>query len=187
MTKLLTLKHWQLFCLLFGLPFIFQFVYAGTIVVNQGAAVYFWIFPIIMILFISLFFGWLYALSTNLHKKLPATVPMNLSLFKTFLIIPAVYLLAISIGMLSMFSTITPDNPPNPVIIVMILPVHLFSMFCIFYCFYFNAKALRAVELQRPVTFSDFSGEFFLIWFYPVGIWLLQPRINKLFDPATQA
>jgi hypothetical protein len=35
---------------------------------------------------------------------------------------------------------------------------------------------------QKPVTFSDFAGEFFLIWFFPVGIWIIQPRINKLFD-----
>jgi len=59
--------------------------------------------------------------------------------------------------------------------------VHLFSMFCLFYCLYFIAKALKTVELQRPVTFSDYAGEFFLLWFYPVGVWILQPRINQIF------
>jgi len=57
-----------------------------------------------------------------------------------------------------------------------------FLLFCMFYCLYFNAKALKAAEWQRPVTFSDFAGEFFMIWFFPVGIWILQPRINKLFE-----
>jgi hypothetical protein len=62
-----------------------------------------------------------------------------------------------------------------------ILPLHLFSMFCIFYCLYFNAKALKAVEWRRPVTFGDYAGEFFLLWFFPLGIWFIQPRINQLF------
>jgi len=56
-----------------------------------------------------------------------------------------------------------------------------------FYCLYFNAKALKTAELQKPLTFSDFAGEFFLLWFFPIGIWILQPRINKLFDPEAGA
>jgi hypothetical protein len=55
-------------------------------------------------------------------------------------------------------------------------------MFCIFYCFYFTAKVLKTVELQKPVTFNDYAGEFFLIWFFPIGIWFIQPRINRLFN-----
>jgi len=55
-------------------------------------------------------------------------------------------------------------------------------MFCIFYSLYFIAKELKSVELQKPVTFSDFAGEFFLLWFFPIGIWIIQPRINKIFE-----
>jgi hypothetical protein len=28
----------------------------------------------------------------------------------------------------------------------------------------------------------DFAGEFFLLWFYPVGIWIVQPKINKMVE-----
>ena len=61
-----------------------------------------------------------------------------------------------------------------------IFPLHIFSMFCIFYCLYFVAKTIKTIELQRQVTFSDFAGEFFLIWFFFIGVWILQPRINKM-------
>lgn len=64
----------------------------------------------------------------------------------------------------------------------LIMPVHLVAMVCIIYCMYFMARALKVVELQRPVTFGDFAGEFFLLLFYPIGIWLIQPRINILFN-----
>ena len=63
-----------------------------------------------------------------------------------------------------------------------ILPLHFLSMFGILHSMYFVAKTFKTVELQREVSFSDFAGEFFLIWFYPVGIWIIQPKINKMVE-----
>jgi hypothetical protein len=63
-----------------------------------------------------------------------------------------------------------------------IVPIHLFSMFCIFYTLYFVAKTIKTVELQREVKFSDFAGEFFMIWFFPIGIWIVQPKINEMIE-----
>ena len=182
MTKFLSLKHWQLFGLLFGIPMVFQIITIGSVISNNDPTTFFYFFPIMMILVVGLFFGWFYALGTNLHKKLPPTVTMNLTRFKIFLLIPLVYIVFISISMAGLFSDISNGGQPNPAIFALIVPLHLFSMFCIFYCLYFNAKALKTVESRKSVTFSDFSGEFFLIWFYPIGIWIIQPRINKLFE-----
>ena len=67
-------------------------------------------------------------------------------------------------------------------LVAVIVPLHLFSMFCIFYSLYFVAKTFKTVELQREVNFSDFAGEFFMIWFYPIGIWIVQPKINKMIE-----
>lgn len=73
---------------------------------------------------------------------------------------------------------------PNPgmilIFISVIIPLHVFSIFCIFYSYYFVSKTFKTVELQREASFSDFAGEFFMIWFYPIGIWILQPKINKM-------
>jgi hypothetical protein len=187
MTKFLTLKHWQLFGLLLGLPMIFQFIFVGSIFSTNNPTIVFKAFPVIMILYMGLFFGWFYSLGTNLHKKLPDTVTMNLKKFKIFLLIPAVYTLLFSFYMSSMFSNVSTGTEPNPAFFGIIFPLHLFSMFCIFYCLYFISKELKAVEWQIPVTFSDFAGEFFLIWFFPLGIWIIQPRINKLFENNTDA
>lgn len=187
MTKFLTLKHWQLFGLLLGLPMIFQFIFMGSIISNNNPTDAFKVFPVIMILYMGLFFGWFYSLGTNLHKKLPETVTMNLKKFKIFLLIPVVYILFFTFYMSSMFSSVSTGIEPNPAIFGIIFPLHLFSMFCIFYCLYFISKELKSVEWQKPVTFSDFAGEFFLIWFFPLGIWIIQPRINKLFENNTDS
>lgn len=63
-----------------------------------------------------------------------------------------------------------------------IVPLHLFSMFCIFYCLYFVSKTIKTVELQREVSFSDFAGEFFMIWLFPIGVWIVQPKINRMME-----
>src|SRR5690606_5567733 len=111
----------------------------------------------------------------NLHRKLPDIASMSLTRFKVFLIIPIVYLILIPGVLFSVFTESSSGDDFSFAIIPIVLILHLFSMFCIFYCLYFIAKALKAVEWQRTVTFSDFAGEFFLIWFFPVGIWIIQP------------
>jgi hypothetical protein len=53
-------------------------------------------------------------------------------------------------------------------------------MFCLFYCIFFVAKTYKTVQLKREATFDDFVGEFFMTWFFPVGVWMMQPKINKM-------
>ncbi len=69
MSRFLTLKHWQLFGLLLILPMIFQFVMAGAVVSTNDPAIMFKAFPIVMILYSAIFFGWFYSLGTNLLPK----------------------------------------------------------------------------------------------------------------------
>ena len=175
MTFLMRMKHWQLFILLIA-PSIF---FDGFVLSNsRNFALPDTGFLVIMLITVAVFFGWFYAMGTNLHKKLPGTVKMNLTRFKIFLLIPSIYILVLSLFLIPYFQS--KNEWPNDGVTALIVSAHLFSMFCIFYCMYFNAKALKAVEWQRKVTFSDFAGEFFLIWFFPVGIWIIQPRLNKL-------
>ena len=192
MKKFLTAKHWQLFVLLIGLPVICQFILMGVMFSSLSGLSsretmpdirpFFIIFPIMMILVIVVFFGWFYSLGTNLFKMLPDTAGMSLTRFKVFLIIPVIYIVFICVFMYGFAPAMFVLGQSDPRIFLLIIPIHIFSMFCIFYCLYFNAKVLKTVELQRPVTFSDYAGEFFLLWFFPVGVWIIQPRINRLFD-----
>jgi hypothetical protein len=182
MRWLLKIKHWQLFILLVGIPIILQFVVAGMFI-NIGFSPYVYsIIPISIILVMMLYFSWLYAIGTGLQSMLPASVKMNSLPFKFLLLIPALYIICISIGIFMLFNSAAKWFPPNPLIFLLIIPIHLFFMCCMFFCFHFNAKSLKSVELQRPVKFDDFAGEFFLLWFFPVGIWIIQPKINKLFN-----
>ena len=194
--KFLKAKHWQLFLLTFGIPMIFQFVMIGSVISdiavheNPDPAMMFKFmkfFPVIMILYMAVFFGWYWSVAIGLQKKVPENVTMKVRKFKVFFFMALIYfiifLTVFSVSMNGLFST----NPePNFGLIgglfVVIALLHLFAMFCIFYSLYFVAKTFKTVELQREVKFGDFAVEFFMIWFYPVGIWIVQPKINKMIE-----
>lgn len=189
-------KHWQLFLLTFGIPFVFQMVsmmmFISSIIRNHNPAMLFnefEFFPLIMVLFAGTLLGWQWAVATGLQKMLPAGVTMKVPKFKIFFIIPIVYLSVVMLFMAFVFShnfTNTDFALSFSFSFLLIFPLHLFCMFCLLYCIYFVAKTFKTVELQRPVSFSDFAGEFFLVWFFPIGVWILQPKINRMIKQYTE-
>ncbi|HBZ68109.1 MAG TPA: hypothetical protein DEO70_14845 [Bacteroidales bacterium] len=46
----------------------------------------------------------------------------------------------------------------------------------------FSAKVLNQYESKRDLKFADYSNEFFLIVFMIIGIWIIQPKMNKIID-----
>ena len=191
MNLFLRAKHWQIFLVTFGLPFVLQIALVATVVSgiiqHHDPTLlfgYFKFFPLVIIVVVGALFGWMWSVAIGLQKKIPAGINMKVTQFKIFFFIPAVYLVLFSCFIAFLFSgNILQGGQPNPEIFYLfpiIFPLQLFSMFCIFYSIYFVAKTIKTVELQREVTFSDFVAEFFLVWFHFIGIWILQPRINKM-------
>ncbi|MFP9113621.1 hypothetical protein ACLI1A_06745 [Flavobacterium sp. RHBU_3] len=197
MKKLLQLKHWQLFIIIFAIPMILQTGFSVYMFVNMfamtmknpedpqiiidGISSMTRILPIILVIVTTLQFLWQYTLGTNLYKKIPEGVNLNLRLFKLSLIVPIVYLLVICFIMINISITLDESSIPNP-FLILIIPFNFLTILCVVYCYYFSAKAFKSIELQRNVVFNDFIAEFFLIWFFFIGVWILQPRINKIFE-----
>jgi hypothetical protein len=193
--KFLKAKHWQLFGLMFGLPMIFQFIIMGTMMANIGSMqepepsnVFnsMKLFPIIMIVYMGVFFGWFWSIAIGLQVKIPQNIKMKVKNFKIFFFIPLFYLTVLSVLISIMFMRISDGNGLGGGVITgqvgIIIPLHLLSIFSMFYILYFVSKTIKTVELQREVSFGDYAGEFFMIWFYPIGIWIIQPKLNKMFE-----
>jgi hypothetical protein len=175
MRILLRLKHWELFLLTWGTPIVLNFFTLS----NPELSIK--LFPVMMIVFTIGIFGWVWAIATELQAKLPADVKLNVGQFKIFFLIPIVYILGLAIWMGYTFygePSGQGDNMEGAIGLIIFL--HLFSMVCIFLGLRFAAKTLKSVELGRMAKFGDYAGEFFLIWFSPIGVWILQPRLNKL-------
>lgn len=139
------------------------------------------LFPVMMLVFIVGIFGWIWAISTQLHKRLPTEANLNIKSFKVVFSIPILYMLALTAWMVYRFYFRFPEGSSSAgSVIVVVAMVHFISMVCILVGLRFAAQTLRSVELGRRARFSEYSIEFFLIWFSPIGFWILQPRLNKL-------
>jgi len=65
------------------------------------------------------------------------------------------------------------------------LSVSLFGgglfLFCIYYALYFLSKSLVLAETGKAPSLFAHLLLWFLFYFVPIGIWFIQPRINRLF------
>jgi hypothetical protein len=178
-------KHWHLFLLVFALPIVVELIMFATIFITREPTVMIGFFAVIMFIVFYVQFGWMYNVAVFLHAKLPPGAGMNLKRFRIFFMIPIIYIALMIFGAMIVavcaINDIAPDPGPWMISLLAIIPLHFFSIFCIFHTIWFIAKTLKSVEWQRPVTFGDYVGEFFLLWFYVIGICFIQPRINWQF------
>jgi len=183
--KFLRAKHWQIFIIIFVIPYSLQFI-AMTITKNDhGRMMDF--SPYIMIIFFLGLFGWFWSVATGLQSKIPSGVKMKIRKFKIFLIIPMIYT-PIAFRLFDMlFENVSqangePSGAMFGISFAIIFTLQILSIFGLLYSFYFVAKTYKTIELQREVAFSDFAGDFFLLLFFPIGVWIIQPKINLMTD-----
>lgn len=187
--KFLTAKHWQLFILMFAIPMVIEMVWIFSMIfhvvqnIQNGGEIesmfsFFYFFPVIMIIAMGSLLWWFWSIGSGLQPMIPQELRPNIAFFKVTVLFPIIYFM-LFFGI--MFNAIT-GMRPDFYLIILIVPMHLFTMFCMFYNLYFVAKTYKTAELQRKVEFADYIGEFFLLWFYPVGVWFIQPKVNKMVE-----
>ena len=179
----LKMKHWQFFILTIGLPIIWEFVFIDLIATSgKMNPMITPLFFVTTVLFMVMLIGWMYSIGVRFNRLLPEGVTMKTGFYKFTVIFPVVYVTLFILGISVLFGGSASGNEPNPAMFALIVPLHFFAMFCMFYMLYFTSKTLKTVEVQKKIEFGDYAGEFFLMWFFPIGIWFLQPRINKIFE-----
>jgi hypothetical protein len=199
MERLLSAKHWQLFVATYALPLLLYAVFAAFIFENidnpesldfiVGMGLFFSLFMVIMVIIMAVLYGWYYMVGTRLQTKIPVEHRLNTRYFKVAFFYPLLYILLFTFGVFAFFSfgleggeppMVSEGNGEVPAGLLLIIPLHLLAIVSMFYCMYFLAKTIVTAERQESVRGSDFVGEFFLIWLWPIGIWFLQPRINAI-------
>jgi hypothetical protein len=168
-------KHWQIFLLVFGVYFAGELVLMCITVVKMGSADDFAKFELpfgfVMAFFMSAFFMWFWSMGSFLSSIVQPALKLKTAFFRFALIYPGLY----GILFIATFQKFQPR------LLAVIVPLHLFAMFCMFYDLYFVSKNLVLAETSKPASFYDYAGPFFLLWFFPIGVWIVQPRINRLF------
>jgi hypothetical protein len=182
MNLFLRLKHWQLFILVIGFSFITNFVFSFISFSIGYSTFLFSVLVIVTSISVISVLMWYYTLGINLYKKLPTTIKLNLKIFKILLLTTTLYSIFFFYFLFDTKKNMMLGLSMNVDMMWYLMPFHLIAMICILYCLYFIANALKAIELKKSVSFNDSAGDFFLLLFYPIGIWVIQPRINKLFN-----
>jgi len=180
MSFYLKIKAWKLFLLFFGVEFISLFLIG---IFNNYPWFRLILSPLKMCYYITLFFGWMYSLGVNLHKKLPPGEEMNVRLFKILLIGPIISTAFVAGTVYYLYFYLQGKEKHTELIIAAVF-INFIAFFCYAYCAYFIAKALKIVELQRMVWFADYSGEVLFMLNPVYGVWSIQPRINRIFSDS---
>ncbi len=180
MVVLLRLKHWQLFLLTWGVTLVINFSMVSDPVLMIT------LFPLMIVFWAIGLLGWIWAISTTLQPLLPSGVSMNVRQFKMLFLVPVVYALVIVGAMVEIIRSAVHFDTSLPAFLSIIVVLHIFSFICIVFGIRFAAKTMKSVELGRMARFPDYMAEFFLIWFSMIGIWILQPRLNKLAAESDQ-
>lgn len=174
---ILGLKHWQLFLLLIG-PRILEYPFLATRDPNVD---YYWIEISYWMYLLVLLCGWVYFTTINLYPLLPAIAGINLGKFKRamgFSFFPGFIILGIML-----YREVGGNGGSGFFELAVLIGLILFfPTICFFYGMYIMIKTLRGVELHRRVSSSDFGvGDLTIV--YPlIGVWVLQPRINKAYE-----
>ena len=188
MKSVLTMKHWQLFLLMIGIPL---FVSIGSLLALYAEIMSEWsiilmFFASIAIVFLTII--WHYILVINLIPHYPPGVPFkNLTLFRYSVFAPLVFLALLIVSLIYVIAKPSALTGVDLRFFWIFFP--LIGLMCVanLYCIYKTAEALVTVELQRKATSGDCIVEFILIlYFWIIGIWFLQPRINRIFSNEGQ-
>jgi hypothetical protein len=193
--RYLKAKHWQVFLLTFALPFVVHIVMTFSFVsqtmpfhpmepgeVPEFQSTVFLIFGTITLLYVVFLFGWYWSVAIGLKDSLPKELKLKYQRFKIFFYSPLIYFCLFGLFIYYFAGLIESNSQPDfsillPMLLLLFI-LHFYSIFCIVFIMYFTAKTIRSVEIKREAHFSDYILYFFLIWFFPIGVWILQPKIN---------
>jgi hypothetical protein len=139
----------------------------------------FWAFGLFSELY---YFAWLWVAGSFLTTVTIPSLRPKLRFFRFAVLFLALYFfVAIAIFQNIFQHKINlPDTVLN-VLAALFIPLLFLAIISVLYVLYFVSKSLLLAEARRPVSVLDYTGAFFLVWFPLVGVWVVQPRINRLF------
>jgi len=171
MKRIINLKHWQIFTvfmILYVSIFIFHF---NDFTIWNISTIEFEVF--FSILLLILFFSWILTMGIFLNS-----IPDNPYHFKKWVIIFA--FISIIIGYTDLFLHRLGSESGFIPLWFTFLTTPL-TFWGIVYVFYKVPKSLKSIELGRKVKFSACIVELILIALFPIGVWIIQPRLNRIF------
>lgn len=132
---------------------------------------------VLFLIFTILFTYWTLGIGERLHAKLDKKSPLNIKRFKFQIWYVVSYMLIILITMGGY--EINQDNMQHfGWEFWLIIPGHLIMMYCMIHTIYFISRCITTLR-NRKESYGIYMLGF---WFFPIGIWIIQPRIIELLN-----
>lgn len=166
MTVVLRAKHWQIFLLFIGLLLF------GTIARPLGELAD----DLAYLIFITTQIGWILALGFELNNRCnPKRAFWPIMTIGLVMIVCAwIFRLSMDLEQTAAFIKKLETYEWFAILLSSIVSTVMVSAF--------PAKALKLIELNGDVDINDYFNDFLSILFWPIGIWFIQPRINRIID-----
>jgi hypothetical protein len=176
MKEIIRLKHWQVFSII-AIGYIISFILPMTNF-KIGGITSIELSAIPTIITLILLFS--YALTIGLFLNNIKDNPYH---FKNWVLIIAILCCILGYSDLSL-QRLMSDTEIIPFWIGFIsAPLTFWG---IYYAFYSVAKSLKSIELDREAKFSECIIDAITILMLPIGVWFLQPRVNRILKVVEQ-
>ncbi len=180
---LATIKNWKLFLLLFLIPWLASY---GLDLSSTGIGIDSVIFEILgMTINLSclVFLIWFWVVALELKKHLPEEIYFNHKFFRSAMLVLGLILPAYGIIEALAPQMILENNSTKYLFNIFGFYVNThdsLTFICYTYVCHYLSRALATAEKQKNSTLIEHLGTFILLFILPIGIWFIQPRINKL-------
>ena len=147
--------------------------------------------------------GWWYTVSTKLQEYLPTGTNLKPKRFNVAFRVASAYIIIlllvqffafdwfIEVGT-DLFASIEADSPPDfledgfigkfLLALAGLMALGFLGLAAMIYLAYYSGKTLRCIEQQKPLQGSAVAGYTILSYFLLIGIWVFQPKIQRLLD-----
>lgn len=175
MNLFLKIPHWGLFLLLLvllvlGFPFVLFGPFLGVRVLISLVYFEFLFLPSAIVI------GWFFSMGKmlyNLHDS-AGREKTSYKLFRFNILFIFSYLVLFYV---SAFVIMDENLLHSPII----LPLHLYAVYALFYGGYFVSRNLATAE-NKGSGIGDYIGYLLLLVFFPIGMWVIQPKINRFYQ-----
>ena len=183
--KFLRAPHWQLFLYSFGFPFLMQLL--GTTVavsnlVSAGSPSAAWPYYLSSAGSLAIgvvLYGWMWSVGHGLQQRMPREFRRPTIGFAAVLITLAGLCVA-SVAYHGDMLLIMDEERAFTLLFWTVLPLLVVWMLSHLYCSAYIADLVLTAEQEREPDTHEWLQLSLLIWLFPVGIWIVQPRINRL-------
>ena len=137
-----------------------------------------WQLGFMWVLLIGITVVWLYSIGTVANRSVDQTLQKNPMLFS----FSALATVLVFILVLVMMYRASELQLPPPGWLIYVLFTGLGSFF---YTLWFAASQLVAAEKQAEPFYIEYAFPMLGFWFGVVGVWFLQPRVNRVLGSST--